>query len=486
MAVYTEGSGKIDFGAGEESSFEELGGAHRLMVNLVREPRDGGWIRLVPGTSGWDWAPTVWLSTGSEVTAITDFDGKLFYATADRKFYSVDAPGLNVARSTATAATQLQGAERCVFAKTKTRLFAAGGGVLSYWETMGNFAQVSSGPATAGFVAANSQRVVATIFDDSGQIVWTDALEGLHLTGWNELNFAEAEARPDKSVAVFENSNYIFVFGTTSTQAFAPDANVSYAPVSTTNVGTQAPHSIINLLDEKLFAWFSNFKEFVIGDAHTAPRVISGPMDKTFKELTTWNDCVGYRLRLSNMDLLVWRFPTLGIAYAFDLKSTRWLSIRGYSSTIGDWAPWPITAYHYWEERGLHIVGLADGTLQKVDLTSQTIAGQLLKGESITGFLDRGSPTRKKQTRILSIPVRRGEAVFGVVAPAVELSYRDAPIAWSQPSKISLGVAGDKKPVIEKRVVGRPYYLRQWRLEVAASAAVSFGPVEETFEVLGA
>lgn len=487
MADRVQGTSKIDFFGGQASGVDELSGAHRLMVNLVRQPMAGAaWGSLIPGTSAWSWAPTAWPNTNA-VIGMTDFDGKLIYVTADRKFYAVEAPGLVTARSDATAATQLQGAERPSFAVAKTQLFVAGGGLISYWDgAAASFAQVSGVDAPiAGFVAANSQRIIATPFGRSGQFRWTDPFETSHVTGWDPINFAEAEARPDKAVAVHENSNYIYVFGTRTHQAFSPDANVGYSPVSTVNVGTAAPHSVINMLEDKLFAWFSNTKEFVVGDGHTQPKSISGEMTSVFQELPTWADCRGYRAKINGADLLIWTFPTTGQTFAYNLKHSHWLEPRGYDSGLGTWAPWPITSYFYWEDYGFHLVGLSDGSIQVLDPGSTTVAGQIIKGESIVGFNSQGIEGREKQTDVIAVPIRRGEVAYGSTAPIVLLSYRDSPGAWSQPIPISLGVAGDRRPLVKKDFVGRPYFRRQWRLEVANGAGLSLGPVEETFTVMG-
>jgi hypothetical protein len=487
MSERIQQSAKIDFGSGQSSGLEELSGSPKAMINLIRQGKAGeAWIRLMPGSSTWNYAPTVWPST-TAVIGMLDFDDKLIYVTEDRNFYSVEAPGLVILRSDPTdISTQLQGAERPSFASAKTQIFAAGGGAISYWDGITPFfAQIPLPAPYASFVSANSQRIIATPFDKSGQIQWTDPLETVHITGWNPINFAEAEARPDKAVAVFENSNYLYVFGTETVQAFSPDANVAYSPVATTNLGTNAPHSIINLLEEKLFAWFAHNKEFMISDGHTQPKSISGDMTEVFQTMAVWNDCRGFRIRIAGADLLIWFFPSAGRTFFYNLKHSHWGELYGYNTTLGTYAPWPVSSYFYWKEKGLHLVGLADGSIQVLDLASTTIAGQIIKGESIQGFEARGLDSRQKQTDVLAVPVRRGDAAFGALAPSVLLSFRDGTGAYSQPIPISLGTAMDKRPVVKKHLASPLYFRRQWRLEVANLANLSLGPVEEVYTIMG-
>lgn len=484
--------GHIDFSAGQAPGSEELAGAPPLLVNFLPDALTPGWMRLAPGTSEWDGfdndvdddgVPTV-ASYGSEVIGISDFDGKLVYVTADRKIYAVEAPGLVTALSTSTASTKLDGVSRPVFAKTESRILIAGGGLLSYWAPGSpTAAQVSSGPL-ASFVCANSQRLVATPTGVSGAFDWTNRFEANHLTGWDAFNFAYADARPDRAVAVFENSNEIAVFGTQTVQVFAPDANVAYALISTTNVGTLSPYSVINLLDEKSYAWFSNAKELVIGDGRSAPTKLLD--DRVLKGIETYDDCIGWRVRMGNWDLLVWKFPTEERTFVIELKSKKWLELRGYDTTIGDWSVYPVTAYHYWEDEDVHLVGLADGTIAKLDPDAVTMAGQPIVAEAITGTIDRGTRSLRKQTIQLTVPLRRGVAPFGTTAqPNIEIRRRDDMGAWSNPIPIGLGVAGDYRPQVSRRIVSRPYWTTQWKLRASTSYSVSLGPVEELFETLG-
>lgn len=470
----------------EAPGLEPLAGAPERSVNLVKDAN--GWIRRVPGTTTWSWQTSA--SVASEVIGITDFQGQIVYVTANRQVRVVEAPGLTTNISSAGGTTLLDGGERPVFARTRDNLIIAGGGQLQYWDGAGDTARVAwtldaygrTAPPSTTHVAAIAQRLV--IAGPDGQLHWTEALAGQHLTseGWDPLNFAEAEAQPDDLVALHDNSAEVYAFGSRTLQVFVPDANVGFAPLCAVNLGCAAAQSVIPLQDRRLFAWLSSDRRFVISNGRAgSEKYLSDPgLTRVLTEMATVSDCWGWRQRTMHSDLLCWSFPALGITYHYDLQTEWWGEMRG-TDGYGMSTAWPVTAYHYWEEKGTHLVGLATGDILELSPTSNTVGGQTLRLEAVTGFQSR--PT-KCQTELLRLPCRRGESAAAVI-PEAQLQYRDGLGPWSVPMRISLGAQSDRRPYVEKRVVGRPYVRRQWRLTLTDSVATTIGPLEETYEVLG-
>jgi hypothetical protein len=480
-------SASVQWNVSAAPALEELAGAPQRAINILRTPGTE-WIRLAPGTSTWGWFPST-IPNASSIIGITDFNGKIVYITADRRAWVVEAPGLVTALSSTTdLTTYVEGDRRPTFARDKTRLFIAGGGKISYWAGTGNLAQLAttagtSTPPPATHVVAIAQRIVAGYYDNSGLVSWTEGLEGYHLTGWDPLNFAEAESRPDKVVAVHENGNELCVFGSESTQAWVPDATVGFAPIAASNRGCAAAYSIIPMTDKRAYAWLSDTREIVVGTGRGNEQVISDPgMTKVLRELETVTDCFGYRQRVGANDLFTWTFPSLGATYTYDLATQAWGELRGFDGET--WDVWPITAYHYWRDQGLHLVGLETGEVALLDMLAMTVAGQAIEGEVVTGFTNQGT-MQKKQTVQLRMPMRRGGAT-GSTTPQLALYYRNDTGAWSSPTLCSMGLAGDNTPYAERRTTGRQYVTRQWKLRISgAPANTAIGPMEERFEVLG-
>lgn len=490
---YQETTNTIVFGLGGAPALEQIGGAPPLSINMLRDGDRTNYLRLFPGTSAWSDFPTT-IPAASEITGITDYAGKIYYMSADRYLRVVDAPGTVTALSTATATTQLAGTARPVFAKTNTRLWIAGGRELSYWvkgdATMSQLA--SSNVNRTTHIIANDTRLLAPDLDNPDEVLYTDrnilGSEATHLTGWAALNAIRAEARPDDLVAIHENSSEVFLFGKETLQVVAPDPTVAYAAVNSVNVGCGAPYSIISVFDEGSFAWLTNDREIALADGRSVTYLSRPDMTSTLRAVSTVSDCVGYRVKIRNWDILLWLFPTAGKAYAYERQTKTWFQPSGYDTAAGTFAKLPMTAYHYWAEKDVHLVGLATGDIVKLDTAAAQFAGQPVIGESISGFENAGIEASPKQTLQVTVPMQRGLGTYGqAIPPYVELYYRDAPGAWSQPYHLSLGASEDQAPQFRKRMIGRPYKRRQWRMLVGSgTTAVSIGPMQEVAEILEA
>jgi len=473
-----------------------LPGATTLAHNASSAPSGYAPLQLAtgaavtgPGTFHFKYDGTDWDQVADaaerEVIGITEFKGAVVYVTKDRRLWAISAPGLISPLSNGTATTKLDGNQPPVFAATKSTLLVAGGGLMQSWTGSGLSSRVSNGPR-ASHVVANAQRAVANAFDASGQFSWTEPSGTDHTssTAWDALNFAEAEARPDAVYAIHENSDEVFLFGARTVQIFAPDANVGYAPQYTLNQGC-VRYSIINLLEKRAFAWLTEDREFVISSVRDDPTPISRPdITRTIKNLPHVDDCTGFYWKVDNYRLLVWRFPSAGVAFAYDIDAKRWFRLLGYDTTLGDYAAYPIVSSFFWPEQNVFLVGLSTGEIAKLDMDAVSVAGQPIIGRARLGFQGRGTEG-PKQTLTLRVPLKRGLGSLGATNPPfIELRWADRPGAWSKPLQLSLGAAEQNRPELVKRIVSRPYVRRQWELTIGAGVGALVGPFEETFELL--
>lgn len=483
----------LPFFDGQRPDNEELGGASPSMINLLKDG-DTDWCQLWPGTSEWSDLTTAY---DSPVIGMSEFNGWLMFVTSDRQVRAT-RDTLVVTLYDGTAATLLDGDKQPMFAKDLTRVFIAGGGVISYWDgltsTLSRLAAVAydagppivtpSDPPITTHLANVHESLLAIPADNSGTLVWTEFDEESHITGWQPIDFAGADSRPDPCVALHDNASEVFVFGKESIDIFRPDPNSGFSYQSSSNVGCAAAYSIIKLADIGAFAWLTQDKELVIGDARTAPKFISREgISTALRGLSDYSDCVGSRLKFGQHDALVWKFPLAGRTFAYDLVTSTWIDLRGWSDTTGDFVNWPIISTFYWPDKNLTLCGLSDGTIVKLDNASSTQAGQRIVGENVTAFVDHGAKITK-QTKYLRFPMRRGVGTFGGTPPVVQLSYRDNLGPFQGPVRLSLGNSNDREIHAERRIIGRPYIARQWKVRVTDGVSISLGKPEETFEVL--
>lgn len=477
----TETAAVIPFAEGQASGLEELGGASPLRLNILTGPE--GAMRLRPGIASWSLFPAA-VPNASPVIGMCVWGEYLVYVTEDRKLWAWLSEGNVVALSDATALTQLDGGKRPTFCTTRTRILIAGGGAIQKWEGAGLSARLGGSPPIATHVVAVATRLIAAKYDNSGIQYWTPAGETSHET-WNTSSadtgtgFAEAEARPDATVALHDVISEWFAFGKETTQVFVPDPVVGFSASQTVGVGCGAPYSVIQV--DESFAWLDERRRFVTSDGRGF-QVISAPdMTTTMAKFAVVSDCWGARCRIGAFDLLLWVFPTEGRTVYLEVSSKKWGEWCSFN-TNGDRSPFVAQSYCYWPAKNTHLVGLNSGIISTLTFDAFTDSGALLKGVSRTGFEDHGSMTRKLCRR-LQIQAKRGGTAQSGTEPAVEITYRDDLGAFRSPIRFGLGLAGDYKAVVDKFGLGF-YRQRQWEMTLSQSTEYVITKAVETFEPL--
>lgn len=472
------GEAVINLGAGQASGLEELAGASPLFVNLLAAADNSVQVRPLVRT----WSDFTAATDGNPVVGMQPWRSYLILVTQDattgiRKLWAYLGPGNVTALSDATAATQLQGTGRPVFSFDSQRVVVTGGGAPQKWEGAGLSARLGGSPPNMTHIGYAATRFIGPANDLSGILYWTPPGVGNHET-WNTgLDFAEAEAAPDATVALYVDSNEVFAWGETSTQVFVPDPQTSFSTTTAAlPIGCSAPYGIIGV--DTTYAWLDERRRFVESNGRTF-NVLSSPlMARSLERLETVDDCWGSRIRIGSFDILLWVFPTVGRGIYYERTGKRWGEWRSWSGT--DWTPWIGQSYVYWPDRNLHLVGLSDGTVGELSMEATTEMGEGVKAVSRTGFIDQGSGARKLSTR-LSLRMRRGATAVNTTAPVptVEIAYRDDLGAFNTPMSFSLG-AGDYAPTIERWGLGM-YRQRQYELSWLGSAEFVLAEARETY-----
>ena len=146
----------------------------------------------------------------------------VIFVDADRKLWAMSegAPYTVVGISDSTAATQLAGVRRPVFAEDGLpRLVIAGGNTILQWTGTGLCsALITSGiTPNATHVAYLGQRLIANDVSRPREWFWSDIGDGSHQS-WNAANFTTPDASPDDVVAVYASLREAYVFGERSLQ----------------------------------------------------------------------------------------------------------------------------------------------------------------------------------------------------------------------------------------------------------------------------
>lgn len=471
----------------QQSGYDAIGGASPFALNVVIDRL--GTVRRRPGIEA---SPRLADPIDPDDDSPEPVVG--LYITSDSRLFATvgNLPGrLQVYElnqdATATELTTLRtgftASARPVFAETERLLVIAQGRNLQALDLLENRFFVLQGPPPVGsHVIAHGQRLLAndSVLDKTkvqfsapaqGTVSFAGHEQwGTQTTALGTSGFITAEARPDPVVAVAENSNEVWIFGTTSFQTFVPDASEIYVPVTTREHGCPAPYSIIR--DDQAFAWIDDKRRIVHSDGRSI-NILSDPIKATLDAMTRIDDCFGYRVLQGPTDALVWTFPSDGRSFAYQREG-------GWSTWMGVGERFSVSALALVPGSNENLVGTYSGRVGVLRHGVTTDFGARIDAEVITGRVDRGT-TNRKHCRGVQVSIRRGQAQS--VEPFAELMYRDDEGPWSSPIRIGLGVSPDRNVVVRKRSLG-VYRSRQWRFRWTGTEDIALGAVTEEFEIL--
>jgi len=480
----------IVFSASRDVSSDELGGAMPTVSNVVVD--NGGSVRTRPGIAAWPGFDAV-TPGGSPVIGMIAWGLNLIYVTADRRIWALPVGGeLEALSDTGDLTTMLDGGERPSFVAGRDMVVIAGGGAIQKWTGSGLSARLTNTgaggpPPEASYICGIAQRLVAAIVGKSGQLWWTGPLEAYE--NWDMAtggaSYIQASAKPDPVIAMGDNTNEIYAFGSETVQVYAPsnlavDANDSnnildFAPSRTMNLGLGGRDAFCAVDDT--WAMMDRYRRIVITDARTYNDV-SKQVAKLLLDFGDVSDAWAFRMRFGRFDCVVFMFPTEGQGLIWNANSGNWSTWKawnGKDTAIG------VTAAYHWPEQDVFLVGMADGSIAQLDEEATTDLGNPINIELVSGFTDHGV-TAQKACRTLMLNFRR--TLFNASSSAFARLYmRDDLGVWEQVEDIP--ISPEPTTTEQLRSLG-VYRTRQWKVQYAGSDGFSFVSATEEFETLGA
>jgi hypothetical protein len=458
----------LNFGPNQESSLDEVAGGSPVAHNVVIDRL--GSVSRRPGVT-LDSSVTVPFVIGGVndrplIGLYATQEGALYavQSTAPRTTYRVDAGNYSVL-------TAVPGTERPVFAETEALIVVAGGGRLQkIVKADGSMSELFASEATAPpagvtHVVANNVRLLANGRDvNKTRVFYSSTQSGSASYAGHEdwvtgtSGSFQAESRPDPIIALGENSNEVWVWGSTTLQIYQPDPTVDYAPLPTQEIGLSAPASVVKV--DRSFAWLDEHRRFVISDGR-AVDIISGPIQKTLHGIADPSDCFGYRVVMGNVDALVWTFPADGRTFAYQVDGG-WSQWSGWSESYQRFERFQVSAHAYDHVRGLNMVGLRNGFVAKL-LDGHPVDFQnRIRAFTRTGFMAFGTNRRKLCTGVY-LMLKRGKSTLNYEETAGTFSWRDELGPWER-RPFELGSLGDDSFVVKFRSCG-VFRRRQFELE---------------------
>lgn len=472
----------IPFGNQQASGWEPLGGAQPLAMNVFV---DGvGCIRRRPGIQEYASGPSGSVDAGGIIGMHSTIGGRLFAVGATGSGVRLARPIYAIGTGSALEVGRLPGVERSIMAETELLGVFAGGQEMIKVE-LGTLtgSDLDTSAPLAHHVIANSLRLLADDYLTSASLIRyseiasgnTDYSGHQNWTlGVGDAGAFTAEARNDPVLALGENTNEVFAWGTTTLQMFAPDTQLVFVPVASREFGCGAAYSVVKT--DSQFAWLDEKHRFVMSDGRSA-EVISDPIQQTLDDIETVSDCFGYRVLDGPLDALVWTFPTDGRTFVFQ-KGVGWGQWSGYD---GNWARFPVNAHVLRVDTDENVVGTTDGRVCELSLSAEDDLGTPINAYVQSGFLDRKT-SRLKRTVHLRVHLQRGETT-GSSNPVAWIRTRDRPGSWQQSYPIRLGTSGDREIVVSLHSLGT-YRSREWQFQFNGDEALRLVKVEEEYEEL--
>lgn len=491
----------INFVNQQSTGQDALSGAPGVAVNVMVD--QAGTIRRRPGIAA---APGVYSGVvdSAGLVGLYATVGGLLYAIGDtppfRQIYLVGSTATTPLAAPPTSDASLAGYGRPTFAETQLLLVIAAGDKMQK-VVLGSSASSRLGgdPPYATHVAANSSRLLGNIAQVSATVdfdksvvrfsgisngntsyadmeVWT---EGAIVGGAGHFS---AESNPDPVVAIYENTNEVFCFGTKSLQVFSPDGAVSdtgipagWSPSVTRELGCSAPYAVVKANQQ--FAWLDDLRRFVFSDARQES-VISDPIKRDLDNIGVVSDCFGYRVSTGPLDAMAWSFPTDGRTFAFQ-KGSGWSEWLGWSN--GNFSAFTVKSSCIDPLSHNVLVGTTDGRIGRFSLDAQDDFGAPINLRVDSGFINRGTDDNK-HCRQVYIALRRGTTTASADSKAL-LSWRDNLGPFCRPLEIELGPLGDTEIVVQLTSLG-VYRRRQWRFEYSGGEDLALVGMTEEFDVL--
>lgn len=217
-----------------------------------------------------------------------EFVNNTLFVVLGKYLYSVTSAGA------ATMIDRVDGSGICGVSATSDEIFfATGVGDYVYNIASGTVSAVSGSPNSRSVAMVNGRFVKPdpeATGETAGRFSWSDVLDG---TTWNGLNFATAEQKPDRSIAVAGLGNTLLLFGEETMEPWRGEAN-GFVPIT----GAAQPFGIAG---ELALAQADGMVCFLSSDGSvritngSRPQRVSTPAVEAALAADSATECVAYK-----------------------------------------------------------------------------------------------------------------------------------------------------------------------------------------------
>jgi hypothetical protein len=305
-------------------------------------------------------------------------------------------------------------------------------------------------------------------------------------TAWSGY-YNEAEASPDRLVAIIVANREINALGKKSLEIFYNDGTSPFSRLAQGFIqrGTVAPYSFAFCVSQNALCWLDEYRQ-VVAAAGRTPLPLSLTMTKYIQSFSTVDDAQGDYVELSGKPYYVLRFPTEQKTLVFDFTAKNWYEWGCWNSGTASYDAFRGNCYAYSPAWNLTLVGdRANGKIYKFSDTTYTDNLGTLRSLVRTAQYNHGSEATRKASNGLYMRIKRTNVVTEDTTPDLMIRWRDNGVTtWTDYESITLQQIGNTEFRAFTTRLGS-YYSRQWEFILSDAFPLCLVSAEEDVEVIG-
>jgi hypothetical protein len=279
---------------------------------------------------------------------------------------------------------------------------------------------------------------------------------------WTSTSFANAESKPDRTIALHIANREINMFGKDSLEIWYNDGVNPFSRIDGAFIeqGWSAKNSIVNAGG----VWIGlNHERRVVMIEGRTPKYLSGPYDDVIRDIAPVVDARAYFISIGKQAFYIITFPTHKKTFCYNLTSDTWSELGYWDSSAGEFTAWPGQSYTYAKTWQYHLVGDKDsGKIYRLRSDKFQNNGSIIRTVMRFGWVSHGTLERKYPA-YLELRVKRGAGDSSGNEPVFTIRWRNENQVWKSERTVSLGKIGDYEMIIRLNRMGS-YKLRQYEI----------------------
>lgn len=406
-------------------------------------------------------APVITGLTGVSRGGYSASNGKLYWVFGNKLYEITTGSGLT-GWSASVKGTISAGTTPVFITDNTVDLFVLSSG--QPWAmnlSTGVVSALSGGAYTSSSSMAFLDSYVVFSKVNSGQFYWTDLLD----TTASALNFATAEANPDRLTGIIANSQQLWLFGKKSTEVWYNygQNNVVFARQGNLLIetGCSSPYSIQKIggtviwlgLDER------GGVQVNVANGYNPARVSTFALEQRWQGFTEaqLQGAIGFTMTFAGHELYLLNFPGDDQTYVYDFSSSKMMGMpiwTTFTSSDGNGTTSRFLAQGHSFHNGYHITGdFSDGILYVMDKDTFTDNSNYIQWERATPHI--GNEMLRVFHDILTLYFLTGNTSTLTLDPQVMMQHSsDGGATWTDERWESCGKTGEYGLKVEYRRLG--------------------------------